>query len=86
MIRRLKCLVALAFAASVPTLTLAQQTDGTITGVARQLGTGRPVASARVTVVGTNISVPTRDDGTFTLRGVPAGSNEVRVLALGSRQ
>ena len=83
MIRRLKYLVALAFAASVPTLALAQQTDGTITGVARQQGTGRPIVSARVNVAGTNISVPTRDDGTFTLRGVPAGSNEVRVLALG---
>ena len=83
MIRRLKYLVALALAASVPELALAQQTTGTITGVAREQGTGTPIANARVNVVGTNITVATRDDGTFTLRGIPAGTVEVRVLVLG---
>jgi TonB-linked SusC/RagA family outer membrane protein len=83
MIRRLRYLVTLLAAASVPAISLAQQTSGTITGVARQQGTGAPIASARVNVMGTNISVPTRDDGTFTLRGVPAGAIEIRVFALG---
>src|SRR5438876_328632 len=46
-------------------------------------GTGRPVPNARVTVVGTGISVPTRDDGSYIIRGAPAGAQEVRVLALG---
>lgn len=83
MIRRLKYLVALVFAASVPALAFAQQTSGTITGVAREQGTGAPISTARVSIVGTNITVPTRDDGSFTIRGVQAGTVEVRVLALG---
>jgi len=83
MIRRLQYLVALLFAASVPVPSLAQQTTGTITGVARSQDTGQPIRGARVNVVGTNIMVQTRDDGSFTLRGVSPGSAEVRVLALG---
>jgi len=83
MIRRLRFLVILAVTIASAPRAFAQQTGGTITGVARQQGTGTPVVSARVSVVGTNISVPTRDDGSFTLRGVPPGTVEVRVLALG---
>ena len=83
MIRRLRYLVTLLVTASVPALLPAQQTGGTVTGVARQVGTGTPIASARVNVVGTNISVATRDDGTFTLRGLPAGPIELRIFALG---
>jgi TonB-linked SusC/RagA family outer membrane protein len=83
MTRRLQYLVTLVLAASVPALSPAQQTSGTITGVARDQTTGAPIVSARVNVVGTNIAVPTRDDGSFTLRGIPPGTVEVRVLALG---
>ena len=80
---RLRQIVAFAVAVFLPALTIAQGTTGTITGVAREEGTGRPVPNARVTVVGTSIIVPTRDDGTYVIRGVPAGAQEVRVLALG---
>src|SRR5882672_193822 len=75
--------VALLIAAIVPSLALAQATTGTIVGVAREQGTGRPISLARVTVVGTGIAVPTRDDGSFTINAVKAGPAEVRVLALG---
>jgi len=80
---RLRQLVSIALAVAIPAFAIAQETTGTITGTAREEGTGRPIPNARVMVVGTGIAVPTRDDGTFTIRGAPAGSQEVRVLALG---
>src|SRR5207247_1072568 len=70
-------------AAFSPALAIAQGTTGTVTGVAREEGTGRPIPNARITVVGTGIAVPTRDDGTYIIRGAPAGAQEIRVLALG---
>jgi TonB-linked SusC/RagA family outer membrane protein len=79
----LRQIVAMAIAVVVPALAVAQGTTGTITGVAREEGTGRPISNARVTVVGTGIAVPTRDDGSFTIRAAPTGAQEVRVLALG---
>ncbi|HUR00373.1 MAG TPA: SusC/RagA family TonB-linked outer membrane protein [Gemmatimonadaceae bacterium] len=80
---RLRHIVSLAMAVLVPVLANAQGTTGTITGTAREEGSGRPIPNARVTVVGTSISVPTRDDGTFVIRGAPTGTQDIRVLALG---
>ena len=80
---RLRQLVSIALAVAMPALAIAQETTGTVTGTAREEGTGRPIPNARVMIVGTGIAVPTRDDGTFTIRGAPAGAQEVRVLALG---
>jgi len=80
---RLRQIVSIAIAVAVPALAIAQGTTGTISGTAREEGTGRPIPNARVTIVGTGIAVPTRDDGSYTIRGAPAGAQEVRVLALG---
>ncbi|MFL5583349.1 MAG: SusC/RagA family TonB-linked outer membrane protein [Gemmatimonadaceae bacterium] len=80
---RLRQILSVAIAAFSPALAIAQGTTGTITGVAREEGTGRPIPNARVTIVGTGIVVPTRDDGSYIIRGAPAGAQEVRVLALG---
>ena len=80
---QLRQIVSFAIAVFVPALAIAQGTTGTITGVAREEGTGRPISNARVTIVGTSISVPTQDDGTYILRGAPAGVQEVRAIALG---
>jgi len=80
---RLRQIVSFAIAVFAPALAIAQGTTGTITGTAREEGSGRPISNARVTVVGTGISVPTRDDGTYIIRAAPAGAQEVRVLALG---
>src|SRR4051812_1506870 len=80
---RLRQIVAFAIAVFSPVLAIAQGTTGTVTGVAREEGTGRPIPNARVMVVGTGITVPTRDDGTYVIRAVPSGAQEVRVLALG---
>src|SRR6184192_492743 len=80
---RLRQIVSIAITMFSPVLAVGQGTTGTITGTAREEGTGRPIPNARVTVVGTGISVPTRDDGSYIIRGAPAGAQEVRVLALG---
>jgi TonB-linked SusC/RagA family outer membrane protein len=80
---RLRQFVSVAIAVLSPALAIAQGTTGTITGVAREEGTGRPIPNARVTIVGTGIAVPTRDDGTYIIRAAPSGAQEVRVLALG---
>src|SRR5437667_79037 len=74
---RLRQIVSVAIAVFSPVLAIAQGTTGTITGVAREEGTGRPVPNARVTVVGTGISVRTRDDGRYIIRGAPARAQEV---------
>src|SRR2546430_3687314 len=80
---RLRLMLSIAIAVFSPALAIAQGTTGTITGVAREEGTGRPIPNARVTIVGTGIAVPTRDDGSYVIRGAPSGAQEVRVLALG---
>ncbi|HEX9382033.1 MAG TPA: SusC/RagA family TonB-linked outer membrane protein [Gemmatimonadaceae bacterium] len=80
---RLRQIVSFAVAVFMPVLAIAQGTTGTITGVLREEGSGRPISNARVTVVGTGISVPSRDDGTYIIRAAPAGAQEIRVLALG---
>lgn len=74
---------AVLLALLLPIVSSAQQATGTITGVLREQGSGRPLENARISVVGTNITTGTNADGTFTLRGVPAGVVEVRALALG---
>ena len=66
-----------------PAAAAAQQATGTVTGTAREQGTGRPIVNARVQVIGTSLAVASRDDGTFTITGVPSGPVEIRVIALG---
>ena len=44
---------------------------------------GRPVAGARVTVVGTSLAAESRADGAFELRAAPAGTRTVRAQRIG---
>lgn len=48
---------------------------GTITGRVIEKGTGDPLESARVVLVGTSLTTSTERDGSFTLRAVPAGDH-----------
>ena len=72
-------LVALA-GITVPVLAQAQ---GTITGRITSAASNEPLSDVRIAVVGSPIAVLSGADGRYTLRGVPAGTPEVRVLRVG---
>ena len=66
-----------------PAAALAQ---GTVTGRVTEQGTGAAVSEARVLVVGTSLVTSTNAEGRYTLRAVPAGTREVRVLRIGLQE
>jgi TonB-linked SusC/RagA family outer membrane protein len=70
-------------AAASPLLLHAQSGRGIITGKVTEAGSGVGIAEAQLNVVGTSIGGSTRGDGTFTLRNVPSGTVELRVLRIG---
>jgi TonB-linked SusC/RagA family outer membrane protein len=78
-----------AFAATAAALLLlapasrALLAQGTITGRVAAVGTGQPVADARVLAIGSTVSTTTGDDGKYTLRNVPAGTVQLQVLRVG---
>ena len=59
--------------------------QGTITGTVTDQGTGEPLETARVILVGPNRIEATGRDGHYTFRGVAPGNHQVRVLRLGYR-
>ena len=58
----------------------------TITGRVTGEPGGVPVVEARVYVVGTNIVTATNVEGRYTLRSVPSGAREVRVIRVGYQE
>jgi len=83
--RKIFLLVAAAFvcAATPPTPIGAQESPGTVTGQVVDSATLRGLADVSVVVEGTGRGTVTRDDGTFTIAGVPAGTHTVRVRRIG---
>ena len=61
----------------------AQQPTGTITGQVIDSATRQPLAGVNVIVEGTRLGGVTRDDGTFTIVGVPPGTHSVRTRRIG---
>lgn len=59
--------------------------QGTLTGTVTAQG-GTPLQDARILVVGTSFSTTTSPDGKYTLRRVPAGTAELRVLHVGYQE
>lgn len=59
---------------------------GTITGVVTEVGTMRPLASASVTVQGTDLGTFTDAEGRYSLEGVPDGDVTLSVSLLGYGQ
>lgn len=58
---------------------------GTITGkVTAQVG-GTPLGDTRVLVLTTTVAATTSEDGSFTLRNVPAGTVQIQALRVGYR-
>jgi TonB-linked SusC/RagA family outer membrane protein len=67
-----------------PALMAAQQ--ATITGRVTAATGGEPLGDSRVFLVGTALNTSTSADGRYTLRGVPAGAAEVRVIRVGFQE
>ncbi len=61
----------------------AQTGTGTITGHVTDSATGRPVVAVRLSVVGTDRTAVTADDGGFVLAAGPAGAQRVRASRIG---
>jgi TonB-dependent starch-binding outer membrane protein SusC len=59
------------------------QATGTIRGTVTQSGSGRPLAGARVEVVGSERGAVTNAGGEYTINGVPAGAASLRASLLG---
>src|SRR5262245_5355505 len=64
----------------------AQQSVPTITGRVTDAGTGQPVQDARVLIVGTTLFAIAGPDGRYTVRNVPTGTVQVRVLRVGFKE
>ncbi|MFN0179498.1 MAG: SusC/RagA family TonB-linked outer membrane protein [Gemmatimonadales bacterium] len=62
---------------------LEAQQAGTVTGRVVDAANKSPLVGARVTVVGTALTVATNADGRYRLTGVPSGTQTVRVFQIG---
>jgi TonB-linked SusC/RagA family outer membrane protein len=78
--RRTLGLLALAL---LPVALTAQTGRGSISGKVVETGTNLPIADAQVSLVGTTIGTLSGNDGSFSLRNIPAGPVELRVLRIG---
>jgi TonB-linked SusC/RagA family outer membrane protein len=70
--------------AALPLAARAQQAS--VTGRVTTVGTGEPVSDARVMLVNSSVAATTNAEGRFTLRSVPTGTVEVRVLRVGFQE
>ncbi|MDQ6828526.1 MAG: TonB-dependent receptor plug domain-containing protein, partial [Gemmatimonadota bacterium] len=66
-----------------PVLRAQATTQAGITGRVVDAASQQPIAEVRVVLVGRSLVATTNTDGRYTLRGVPAGAAEVRVLRIG---
>ncbi|HEY4303889.1 MAG TPA: SusC/RagA family TonB-linked outer membrane protein [Gemmatimonadaceae bacterium] len=71
-----------AFALVAGTRDLRAQ-GGTITGKVTAAAAGNPLAETRILVLATTVSATTAEDGSFTLRNVPAGPVQLQALRVG---
>jgi len=60
--------------------------QGTLTGTVTAQAGGAPLQEARVIVLGTSLFASTGPDGKFTIRRVPAGTAEVRLIRVGYQE
>lgn len=82
-IRRKSLALGLALAATLASAATAFAQTGTITGQVTAASTGQPLAGAQVSVVGTNTTTTTNEQGRYTLRNVQARQVTVRAQRIG---
>jgi TonB-linked SusC/RagA family outer membrane protein len=68
------------------TQAIAQARQATVTGRVTAAGTRQPLADSRISIVGTSLVTMTNGEGAYTLRNVPVGTYEVRVLRVGYQE
>lgn len=79
-------LAALLAAAAFASTAHAQAQRGMISGRVTATGTNQPLSDSRVMLVGTAIAATTNAEGGYTLRNVPTGKVQVRVIRLGYQE
>jgi TonB-linked SusC/RagA family outer membrane protein len=82
MMKNIRWMCALALALLAPGQLLAQS-GGNVAGRVTDAASKQPLANVQVIVAGTALQGRTGPDGSYTIRGVPAGRAEVRVARLG---
>src|SRR2546428_12792479 len=80
-IRRIAALSA-ALLAVVAGAALAQQ-QGSVSGVVTDRAAGMPMGSVRVSVLNTNRSTLTNQQGRYTIQALPAGTYQVQAAIIG---
>ena len=83
--RRVLSAFALAALVALPGARVGAQAQqqGSITGRVADAASGQPIASAQVNVVGTTLGAQTNSEGQYVIRGVGAGTVQVRALRVG---
>ncbi|HEV8216029.1 MAG TPA: TonB-dependent receptor, partial [Gemmatimonadaceae bacterium] len=71
---------------AIPSLTLAQQQQASISGRVMAEGSNEPLSDVRVFLVGSALNVSTNAEGRYTMRNVPTGTQEVRVIRVGYQE
>jgi TonB-linked SusC/RagA family outer membrane protein len=74
---------ALSLALLLGSTAAAQAQQASVTGRVTEAGSGSPISDAQVFIVGTNLGGLTNQDGRYTLRNVPAGAQQLRVIRIG---
>jgi len=64
-------------------IAAAAQATGTIRGRITDVSTGAPISSAQVRVEGTALGAQTAPDGSYTITGVPSGSQSISTRRVG---
>ncbi|HEX4681584.1 MAG TPA: TonB-dependent receptor plug domain-containing protein, partial [Gemmatimonadaceae bacterium] len=65
---------------------LAAQAQQTVSGRVTAVGSNEPLADARVMLVNSSLAATTNAEGRYTLRNVPTGTVDIRVLRVGYQE
>src|SRR4051794_14066917 len=83
---RLTSLGVSAIPFALMTIAASAAAQGNLTGTITAQGAGTPLQEARVIVVGTSLFTTSGPDGKYTIRRVPEGTAEIRVIRVGYQE